>query len=136
MLALLVIMADALHAFEVLPKDVREALADGLEKMCSNLHEAQGFLPIKRGESSEIEKQIQSNKEFWTAMSVEHHRFYDGYKLDEAIEKVSEEKGLTESLVQKRWKKKHKDAKTTLKIMSSVLKQPRKEVVSRPRRKR
>ncbi len=136
MLALLVIMADALHAFEVLPKDVREALADGLEKMCSNLHQARGFLPIKCGESSEIEKQIQSNKEFWTALSVEHRRFYDGDKLDNAIEKVSEEKGLTESLVQKRWGKKHKVAKKTLEIMSGVLKQPRKEVVSKPRRKR
>lgn len=136
MLALLVIMADALHAFEVLPKDVRESLADGLEKMLINLRESHDFLPIGRGKSSERKEGEQSSKAYWTALSVESHRFSDGCSLEDAIAKVSEEKDLTESLVQKRWKKKHKDAKTTLKIMSSVLKQPRKEVVSRPRRKR
>lgn len=136
MLVLIVIVADALHAFEALPKDVREALADGLEKMCSNLYRARGFLPIKRGENSEFDMQIQSNKEYWTALSVERRRFYDGYKLDEAIEKISEEKGLTEPLVQKRWKNKHKVAKKTLEMMSSILKRPKKQVVSKPRRKK
>ncbi len=136
MLVLIVIVADALHAFETLPKDVRNALADGLEKMCSNLYRARGFLPIKRGESSECEMQIQSHKEHWTALSVESHRFYDGDKLDEAIEKVAEEKRLTESLVQKNWKKQHKAARKTLEMVSSITKRPKKQVVSKPRRKR
>lgn len=136
MLVLIVIVANALHAFEALPKDVRKALADGLGKMCSNLYRARGFLPVNPGQSSEFEAQIQSNKEYWTALSIEHHRFYDGYKLDEAIEKVAEDKRLTESLVQKSWKNKHKVAKKTLEIMSSISKRPKKQVVSKPRRKR
>ncbi|WP_348225596.1 hypothetical protein [Nitrosomonas sp. Is79A3] len=42
--------------------------------------------------------------------------------MEEAIEKVAEEKGLTESLVRKRWKKKHKDTGKTLEMMSSISK--------------
>lgn len=136
MMTLLAITADALHAYEVLPSEIRKALAYGLEKMCASLHQARDFLPIKRGESSEIEKQRQSNREYWTALSVESHRFHDGISLEEAIEKVAEEKGLTESLVQKRWKKKHRDAKKTLEMVSSITKRPIKQVASKPRRKK
>lgn len=136
MLALLDITADALHAYEVLPNDVRKALAYGLEKMCSDLHQARGFLPIKRGKSSEIEQRIQSNIEFITASSVEFHCYNDGCTLEEAIARVAEEKGLTESLVHKRWKKKHKEVKNSQRIVNSVLKRPRKQVASKPRRKK
>jgi len=124
MLALLDITADALHAYEV------------LEKMCSDLHQARGFLPIKRGKSSEIEQRIQSNIEFITASSVEFHCYNDGCTLEEAIARVAEEKGLTESLVHKRWKKKHKEVKNSQRIVNSVLKRPRKQVASKPRRKK
>lgn len=136
MLALLTITADALHAYEVLPSDVRKALAYGLEKMCSDLHQVRGFLPIKPGKSSEIEKRIQSNKEYWTASLVEYHRFHEGISLEEAIAKVAEEKGLTESLVHKRWKREHKNAKKTLEMVTSITKRSRKQVASKPRRKR
>lgn len=136
MLALLAITVDALHAYEVLPSDVRKALASGLETMCSNLSEARGFLPIKRGESSEKEKRIQSTKEYWTASSVEYLRFHEGISLEEAIAKVAEEKGLTESLVQKRWKREHKRAKKTWEMVTSITKRSRKQVASKPRRKK
>lgn len=136
MLALLDITADAFHAYEVLPNDVRKALAYGLEKMCSDLHQQRDFLQIKRGKRTEIEKRIQSNKEFITASSVEFHRYNDGCTLEEAIARVAEEKGLTESLVHKRWKKKHKEAKNSQRIVNSVLKRPRKQVASKPRRKK
>jgi len=136
MLALLAITADALHAFEVLPDEVRKAPVYGLEKIRINLHEAKGFLPIGSGKSSESAIRAQNNKEYWIALSVEHIRFYDGCKLDEAIEKVAQEKRLSESLVQKSWRNKHKVAKKTLEMISSISKRPRKKVVSKPRRKR
>ncbi|PTQ74694.1 hypothetical protein C8R26_12627 [Nitrosomonas oligotropha] len=136
MLALLDITARALHAYEVLPKDVRKALAYGLEKMCANLHQQRDFLQIKRGKSTEIEKRIQSNKEFITASSVEFHRYNDGCTLEEARARVAEEKGLTESLVHKRWKREHKNAKKNLEMVTSITKRPRKQVASKPRRKK
>lgn len=128
MLVLLAIVADALHAYEVLPEDVRNALADSLQEMLVNLHQAHNFVPVKRGESSDIKKQEQSNKAYWTALAVESYRFYEKINLEDAIAKVSEEKELTESLVQKRWKNKHKDAKKTLEMISSISKLPKKAV--------
>lgn len=135
MLALLAITADSLQAFDVLPKDVRVALAYGLQKMNIKLKESPGFLPRGRGESSESGILKKYNKEYWTALSVEHYRYLKGCSLEDAIAKVSEEKGLTDSLVQKRWSKCHKDAKKTLEIVYSVSKRSKKKVVSKPRRK-
>lgn len=136
MLAFLDITARTLRAFETQPQKVRLALADGLEKMRINLQEAPSFLPIGKGKSSENKIRAQSNKAYWTALSVEGLRFSDGCSLEEARARVSEEKRLTESLVEKRWKLQHKAAKKTLEILNSVLKQPRKKVISKPRRKR
>ena len=120
MLALLVITADALDAFEVLPEDVRKALAESLQKMRINLEESRGFLPRGRGKRSKREKREQSNKEFWTAYAVECYRIYDGYSLEDARALVSEKKGLTESSVHKAWKREHKKKKKTLSIKNII----------------
>ncbi len=121
MLALLAIMTDSLRAFEVLPQEVREALADGLEKMRNNLGESQGFLPRKRGQKS-----ADPSEEFKTALQVEYRRYFQGKSLEDARAKVSEEGGLTDSLIQKRWKRHHKEARDTLDQMMAV-----QEVVSK-----
>ena len=52
MLALLVVTADALDAFEVLPEDVRKALADSLQKMRISLEDDSKFLPRGSGNKS------------------------------------------------------------------------------------
>jgi len=74
MLALLAITADSLIAFEVLSPDIRTALASGLKKMIVNLEESSKFIPRGSGKPSKNEKQKQSNKEYWTALSVEFLR--------------------------------------------------------------
>lgn len=116
MLALLAISTDALRAFEVLPQKVREALADGLEKMRKNLEESKGFLPRKRGQKS-----ADWSEEFATAINVEFIRVFQGKNLINAIADVKEESGLSESLVHKRWKRHHEEASGTLDAMSSGL---------------
>lgn len=118
MLALLVITADALHASEVLPKDARKALAQSLQDMRIILEESSGFLKRGRGKRSKSAERKQSNKEYGTAYGVEYLRTHDDISLEEAIAKVSEEKGISEYLVQKRWKNKHKNAKRTLQMMN------------------
>ncbi len=121
MLALLAIMTDSLRAFEVLPQKVREALADGLEKMRGGLEESRGFLPRKRGKRPEKWVREHSKKEFFTAMAVEYRRVFDGYTLEDAIAKVSEEWGLKDSLIQKRWKRHHKDVRSSLDAIGTVM---------------
>jgi hypothetical protein len=116
MLALLAISTDALRAYEVLPQKVREALADGLEKMRKNLEDSKGFLPRKRGQKS-----ADSREEFTTAIDVEIIRYFQGKDLINAIADVAEESGLTESLVHKRWKRHHEDASGALGAISSGL---------------
>ncbi|MEO6422842.1 MAG: hypothetical protein ABIR84_09245 [Candidatus Nitrotoga sp.] len=116
MLALLAISTDALRAYEVLPQKVREALADGLEKMRKNMEESKGFLPRKRGQKS-----ADSREEFTTAINIEFIRDFKGESLINAIADVAEESGLTESLVHKRWKRHHEGARGALDAMSSGL---------------
>lgn len=135
MLALLVITADTLDAFEVLPEEVKKALADSLQKMRISLEDDTRFLPRGRGKKSKNENQKQSNKKYWTALKVEFLRAHKKISLEKAIAKVSEETGLTDSLVQKRWKQKHQDAKKTLCIFD-FLKQPTQTTKSKPKKKK
>lgn len=130
MLALLIVTANALEAFNVLSEDVRKALAQSLQEMRINLEESRGFLPRGRGKRSKKEKREQLNKEFWTALNVEHLRIRNGISLEEAIARISEEKGITEHLVQKRWKRRHKDAKATINNLNlfKLLKREAKQV--------
>ena len=133
MLALLVVTADALDAFEVLPEDVRKALADGLQRMRISLEDDSGFIPRGSGNKTKSEKQNQSNKKYWTALQVELLRAHKKISLEDAKAEVSEETGLTYSLVEKRWKVKHKDAKFTLNIHKSF-KQPAQAAQSSPKK--
>ncbi len=120
MLALIATTAASLRAFEVLPQDVREAFAEGLDKMRLILEGSHGFLPLKRGKKPEKWIREHSKKEFAAAMAVEYHRYFNGHSLEDAIAKVSEEKVLTESVVHKRWKRRHKDAKAFIASVISV----------------
>lgn len=135
MLALLVVTADALDAFEVLSKDVRKALADSLQKMRISLEDDSGFIPRGSGNKTNSEKQKQSNKKYSIALKVELFRTHKKISLEEAIAEVSEETGLTDSAVQKYWQKKHKDAKNTLTLFKSF-KQPAQTTKSRPKKKK
>jgi len=114
MLELLAITAASLRAFDVLTKEVREALADGMGKMQNILEESKGFLPTGSGKRSAELTQRHSLREFFTAMEVERYRRSDGYSLEDAIAKVAEDFGITDHLVQKRWKRHHKDAKLSV----------------------
>lgn len=115
MLALLHTVTSALQAFEVLPKDVREALAAGLENMRGQLEQSNNFLPRRRGRKpAEILAGEFVNAGFKTAMQVEFMRLSEHWTLLEAKQRASEELGITESLVNKRWKQYHKQAKGVL----------------------
>ncbi len=123
MMEFLTIAADSLRAFDAPPQEARESLADGLEKIRNNLEEAKGFLPIKRGERPVKWRHEQDYREFFGALAVEHCRYFEGDSLEEAISKVAENCGLTESLVRKRWKLQHKEAKGSLDSICGVLQQ-------------
>jgi len=120
MLELLTMTADSLRWFESLPLQTREALADGLEKMRNNLEEVKGFLPRGRGKQSEIGKRALGQAEFFTAFAVESARRDEELSLEDAIATVAEELGMTESLVHKRWKRRHKDAEKTLNMGAAL----------------
>ncbi|MCX7167866.1 MAG: hypothetical protein NTV11_16545 [Rhodocyclales bacterium] len=120
MLELLAITAGSLRWFDALPQQTREALAEGLEKMRNNLEEAQGFLPRGRGERSESYKRTLGQNEFATAYAVEFARHVEGLSLEDAITKVMDESGMTDSLILKRWKRRHKDAKKNLSLCDAL----------------
>ena len=108
MMILLAVVMDSFRNFEVLPQDVREALADGVEKMRNNLEDSKKFLPRKRGQ-----KAADRSEELATALQVE--KIYSkGGKLLTAILDVVEQSGLKESLVRKRWGRHRKEAKAIL----------------------
>lgn len=117
MLELLGIVAGSLRWFETLPQQARDALADGLKKMQNNLEEAKGFLPRKRGERSVRDKRTHEAAEFSTAFDVEWIRLTKGLSREDAVAKVGEESGMTESLIHKRWKRHHRGAKDSLSMM-------------------
>ncbi len=121
MLELLGIVADSLRWFDALPQQTREALADGLEKMRNNLEEAKGFLPRGRGERRKSDTRRHATAEFFTAFAVEHARRVEGLSLEDAIAKVVDESGMTDSLVLKRWKRRHKAAKESLDTVDGVM---------------
>ena len=135
MLDLLSIVADTLRNFSTAPEDARDSLAECLEAMRKSLEEAKGFLPRGRGERSIQSKRNQDRVEFFTAMAVEYSRRSDRWSLDVAIAKVAEESGLTESLVQKRWKRHHKEADASLESANAILKKQGVEFPELPRHK-
>lgn len=122
MLELLGILTDSLRAFEILPQEVRLAIADGLEKMLDNLGEAKGFLPRKRGERSKEEKHDREFRAFFTTIRVEDYRINLGLSLDEAEAKVADESSVKQDLVHKYWKQEHLEAKQQVKMMNSIFK--------------
>ncbi|MBI5792792.1 MAG: hypothetical protein HZA63_15080 [Rhodocyclales bacterium] len=121
MMELLAIVADSLRWFEALPQQTRDGLAGGLEKMRNNLEEARGFLPRKRGERSAVDKRSHETAEFFTAFAVEWARLNKGLSREDAVAKVEEEFGMTESLIHKRWKRHHRGAKKSLNMIQPVL---------------
>lgn len=121
MVELLMITTDTLRVFEVLPTDVRAALADGLEKMRISLEESKQFLPKKRGQ-----KPANFQEEYRTAMQVEFYRYFSGMSLEDARAKVEADSGLKDDLIHKRWKRHHESANSFLETMTQCL-----EVVSR-----
>lgn len=116
MLELLAILTDSLRLFEILPQEVRLALADGLEKMQDNLKDANGFLPRKRGEVSKEEKLAREKKVIFTALEVESYRFDLKISLDEAEAKVADKLNMKQDLVHKHWKKAHREAKQKIEM--------------------
>ncbi len=115
MLEVLTLVADTLRAFDAPPKEARESLADCLETMRNTLEEAKGF-SRKRGERSATWKRKQENLEFEAALAVEYCRGL-GCSLENAIAIVAEDRGQSDSLVRKRWKRKHRDVKATLQLL-------------------
>ena len=115
MMTLLGVVMDALRTFEVLPQDVRVALADGVEKMRNNLEDSKKFLPRKRGQ-----KAADRREEFAIAFQVARN-YPEGGKLLVAISEVAKTYGLSEPLVNKRWQRHGKEARATLNALSSVL---------------
>jgi hypothetical protein len=103
MMILLAVVMDSFRNFEVLPQDVREALADGVEKIRNNLEEAKKFLPRKCGQ-----KAADRREELVTARQV-GAIYLTGGKLLIAILDVAEQSGLSESLVRKRWQRHRKE---------------------------
>lgn len=136
MLELLGIVADSLRWFEALPQQTRDALADGLEKMRNNLEEAKGFLPRKRGERSVRDKRAHENAEFFTTLAVEWARLFEGLSREDAVAKVEDEIGMTESLIHKRWKRHHQAAKESLNMMRAVLESAGVALPTMPRRRK
>lgn len=122
MLELLGILTDSLRVFETLSREVRLALADGLEKMQYNLKEAKGFLPRKRGERSKEEKCDRKWRAFFTTLRVEDYRINLDLSLDEAEAKVADESSVKQDLVHKYWKQEHIAAKQQVEMMSSLFK--------------
>ncbi|MBI3903740.1 MAG: hypothetical protein HY306_12500 [Nitrosomonadales bacterium] len=119
MLAHLDIMADALRAFDVLPKNTREALADGAVKMRKNLENSKGFLPLKRGQ-----KPADFDSGLNIALRIEYRRYLLGESLADAmanVVSVVKEFGVSDSVVHKRWKLHHKLAKSIINRMYSAL---------------
>lgn len=116
MLELLAILTDSLRLFEILPQEVRLALADGLEKMQDNLKEANGFLPRTRGEVSKEEKLARDKKVIFTALEVESYRFDLKISLDEAEAKVADKLNMKQDLVHKYWKTAHREAKQKIEM--------------------
>lgn len=138
MLELLTIAADTLCLSDAPPQEARESLADCLKTMWSNLEEAKGFLPRRRGERSARWTREQGDREFFTAMAVENCRRSEGCTLEDAIAKVAEEWGLTDSLVQKRWKRWHNEANKSLELTHAMLQEQGIDMpeLLRPERKR
>lgn len=116
MLEFLSITADSLRAFETLPQEVRESLADGLEKMRGRLVEAKGFLPRGRGQRSEKEVSSKHQAGFATALQIELMRRTEKITLETARAIFSEKYEMTDSVVHKYWKAHHKSAKEILDI--------------------
>mgnify|MGYP001798214666 CR=1 FL=1 len=83
--------------------------------MREQLAQSNNFLPRKLGRKfAEIPAGEWVTDAFKTAMKVECMRLSGHCTLLEAKEKVAEKLGITESLVNKRWKQYHKQAKEVL----------------------
>lgn len=117
MLELLGILVDSLRAFEILPREVRLAIADGLEKMRDNLEKAKGFLPRKRGERSSEEKGAHACRVFFTALWVERYRHDLNISLDDAEAMVADESNMKQDLVHKYWKQAHREGKRQIAML-------------------
>jgi hypothetical protein len=52
---------------------------------------------------------------------VERARLVDGLTLEDAIAKVSDESGMTDSLIMKQWKRRHKEAKMNFALMDEII---------------
>lgn len=62
MLTFLAITADALDNFEVLPEEVREALADGLQKIIAGLGDHRGFYHLNAGNDQKVRNKHNQKK--------------------------------------------------------------------------
>ncbi len=121
MLKFLMITADSLRAFEALPKDVRESLADGLEKMRRRLEEAKGFLRRGSGVRSDKIQMASSNRSFWVAYEIEHRCRIEGISRETAKLDLEEKSGMTDSVIHKYWKAHHKAAKASLDMIQEII---------------
>lgn len=117
MLQLIEITARTLRLQKVVPATPRKSLVTALESMVSVLSHSQDF---PRGKKSAVKKRNEESASWGTAFHVESIRYIQGLKLDEAIGAVAESRGISEDVVQKRWKRDHKSAKETLVVCDAV----------------
>lgn len=119
MLQLIEVTSETLHAFDLLSEELRGKLADGLNEIVKVLSQSPDFIKknLSRMKRREAERNV-----WWTAWQVEHIRDALGLNLDEAMAHVADHFHMTQSLVHKRWKGGHKEAKEEIKNRNDLLK--------------
>lgn len=117
MLELIELTSDNLRVFDVLPKDLRIILADGLKIVVTNLSQSPDF---PSGKLAAIKKRKEENAVYITALQVEYKCYREGLTREDAKSRTAEEWQISESLVDKRWKLGHRKAKETIKMLQGI----------------
>ena len=117
MLDLIKLTSDTLCAFDTLPEELRVTLADGLKTVAVSLSRSPDF---PSGKLSALKRRKEKGAAFFTALKVEHERYLTGSTLENARASAADELQIGESLVTKRWKLGHKDAKDVIKMLQCI----------------
>lgn len=107
-------VADTLLAFESLPDEVRETLADDLREIVNSLEQSKDFIKRRRGEHTESEKCLQHENELRNALRVEFNVNMYGMTREDAKAKAAEDFDINEHTISEHWKNNHKEAKSIL----------------------
>lgn len=117
MLQLIEVTSETLHAFDLLPEELRGKLADGLNEIVRVLSQSPDF---ERGKLSTVKKRKEATTIWLTAWQVENLRYYQGLSLEEAEASVAETFQVKQDLVHKRWKRGHIEAKESFKMLDAI----------------